>query len=126
MKSLIESLLREALDGIKCHKINITQEIFDEVNKFNTDEELLRSGGISIGALDRAAFGFAADDIKTLMPKQLYIKWKDDFMNVEYEQVHSKLSPHDYAIKISLEEPIDVIYEKDRFYTDYCIHNIYE
>jgi hypothetical protein len=68
-----------------CIDILITPEIENEVKKFKTSEELLRAGGISIEALDRAAHGFSSDDVTTLLPKQLKIKWKDDLDNVKYE-----------------------------------------
>jgi hypothetical protein len=110
---------------LKCHPIKITKEIFDEVNKFNTSDELLRSGGISIEALDRAAFGFADVDITTLMPSQLNIKWKEDYKNVKWEQERSKLSKVAYAKRINLEEPIDVVYENDKFFIDDGHHRYY-
>ena len=73
-------------DLSKCPVIKATQEMIDEVNKFNSAEEILRAGGLSTEALDRAAFGFAEGDIKTLMPKQLNIKWKQDLKNAKFEQ----------------------------------------
>jgi hypothetical protein len=68
-----------------CPILKLTDEIIDEVNKFNTDEELLRNGGLSIEALDRAAYGFTSEDIKTLLPEQLNIKWKEDYKGVLFE-----------------------------------------
>lgn len=75
----------EALMNFDCSQAKVTPEIVAEINKFNSEEELLRAGGISTDALDRAAFGFADSDIKTLMPNQLKIKWKDDWENVKWE-----------------------------------------
>ncbi len=116
-----------------CDYIKITKEIEDEVNKFNTSEELLRSGGISIEALDIAAHGFSSDDIKTLKPEQLNIKWRGDLENVKYEIEHlfkksnlprSKFIKN-WAEKVSLEEPIDVSYEKNKFYIEDGHHRYY-
>jgi len=115
----IRSLIKEVLGiSLVCPLIKITDEIRDEVLKFNSEEDLLRSGGISIEALDRAAFGFTGDDIKELMPNQLNIKWKDDWENVKWEQNKSGLTTRAYSSKISLEEPIDVIFEKGKFWID--------
>ena len=105
--------------------IKITPEIEQEVSRFNTSEELLRSGGISIAALDRAAFGFFYDDIKTLMPNQLHIKWRDDYSNVLWEVQKSGLSKKAWAEKINLSEPIDVAYEKNKFYIEDGHHRYY-
>lgn len=116
MKSLIKRLLREGV--LACHELKLTQEIIDEVNRFETSEQFLRAGGLSIEALDRAAFGFTSEDITTLMPNKLHIKWKDDLENVKYEQQKSGLSPIQYAKRIDLSEPIDVSYEKDKFYIE--------
>lgn len=79
--------------------MRITKEIAQEVNQFDSVESLLRSGGISIGALDRAAFGFASGDILTFKPQQLKIKWKDDIVNVKYEIQYSKLPIKTWAKK---------------------------
>ena len=118
----IFNLLTENID---CKNIKITPEIAEEISKFNSDEELLRSGGISIEALDRAAFGFSSSDIKTLMPNQLKIKWKEDWKGVYWEQEKSGLSKLDYAKKINLSEPIDVVYEKNNFYVDDGHHRLF-
>jgi hypothetical protein len=123
MVQLIKILLREAL--IKCPVLKLTQEMIDEVSHYQSDEELLRSGGISIAALDRAAFGFSDEDIKTLMPSQLHIKWNDDLKGVKWEQERSGLSKVAYASKINLSEPIDVIYERGKFYIDDGHHRYY-
>lgn len=96
----------------------INDEVIKEVNKFNTSEELLRAGGISIEALDRLAYGFSSNDIKTLLPNQLNIKWKQDLANVLYEIQKSGLSKKQWASKINLTEPIDVSYEKNKFYIE--------
>jgi hypothetical protein len=109
----------------KCSDIKLTDEMKNEMSKFNSDEEFLRKGGFSIEALDRAAFGFSSEDIKTLKPNQLNIKWKDDYENVIYEQNKSGLSKIDWANKINLNEPIDVIFEKNKFFIDDGHHRFY-
>ena len=109
----------------KCSDIKLTDEMKNEMSKFNSDEQFLRSGGFSIEVLDRAAYGFSSDDIKTLMPNELNIKWKDDYENVIYEQNKSGLSKIDWANKINLNEPIDVIFEKNKFYIDDGHHRFY-
>lgn len=109
----------------KCVGIKITPEIFDEVNKFSTDEELLRSGGISTIALDRAAFGFAPQDITTLMPNQLKIKWRIDMLNPPEKQKRSGLTPKQWAKTVDLSEPIEVSYEKGKFFIEDGHHRYY-
>jgi hypothetical protein len=115
----------ESLTTFDCSQAKVTPEIAAEVNKFGSDEELLRAGGISHDALDRAAFGFSESDIKTLIPKQLKIKWKDDWENVKWEQEKSGLSKLEYAKRINLSEPIDVVYEKNHFYVDDGHHRLF-
>lgn len=105
--------------------INITPEIKQELSRFKTSEELLRSGGISIPALDRAAFGFSDEDIKTLMPSQLNIKWKNDLANVLYEIQKSGLSKKQWAVRVDLSQPIEVAFEKNRFYIEDGHHRYY-
>ena len=133
MKVFIKKLLREELDIDKCNGVIITPEIANEVRKFNSDDDLLRAGGISNEALDRAAFGFTEEDIKTLNPKQLNVKWDADLENVEF-QVNQFAMKHKvsldkakllWAKKVNLNEPIDVIYEKDKFYIDDGHHRYY-
>lgn len=94
-------------------KLKITKEIAKEVNRYNSDEELLRAGGLSIETLDRAAFGFSDNDIKTLMPDQLKIKWKDDLENVKHEIKQKRLTDLEYAKSVDLSKPIDVSYWED-------------
>ena len=97
--------------------LNIHNEFIDdlkkELSKFNTDEELLRKGGLSDNLLQRLAFGFAEEDVSTLMPKDLKIKQKDDLENVKQEINKSGLTPKKQASKIDLSEPIDVAYQED-------------
>jgi len=128
LRKFIRVIVAECLNEskkINCVPIKITNEITNEVNKFKTSEELLRSGGISTNALDRAAFGFSVEDIKVLTPNQLNIKWKDDLENVIYEISKSGLTEKQWASKVSLEEPIDVSYEKDKFYIEDGHHRYY-
>jgi len=108
-----------------CPNIVVSEEVNNYINQFNTDEELLRSGGLPTEMLDRLAFGFADVDIKTLNPKQLHIKWRDDISNVIWEQQKSGLSKVEWAKKINLSEPIDVSYEKNKFYIEDGHHRYY-
>lgn len=119
---IFESLL---LENFSCHQLNLTDEMKKEMSKFSSDEEFLRSGGFSIEALDRAAYGFSSEDIKTINPNQLKIKWKDDYANVKWEQEKSGLSKINWARKINLLEPIDVVYEKNNFYIEDGHHRYY-
>jgi len=119
---------------MNCTPIKITDEIIHEVERFKTSEELLRSGGISIEALDRAAFGFSSEDIKTLMPNQLSIKWKDDLENVKFEiqlllkklkVINPKTVLKIWAEAVDLTEPIDVTFEKSKFFIEDGHHRYY-
>lgn len=119
---------------MNCTPIKITDEIIREVEKFKTSEDLLRSGGISIEALDRAAFGFSSEDIKTLMPNQLNIKWKDDLENVKFEiqlllkklkTINPKTVLKTWAEAVDLTEPIDVAFEKNKFFIEDGHHRYY-
>ena len=89
-----------------------------EAEKYKSGEELLRSGGFSIEALDRAAFGFANEDIKELDPKDLNIQWTGDYENVKSEVENSGLSDKEWSKKISLDTPIEVVYKDGKFYID--------
>jgi hypothetical protein len=92
---------------------NFIGDLKKELSKFKSDEDLLRSGGISIELLDRLAHGFSEEDIKTLNPNQLKIKWKDDLENVKWEISKSGLTPKQWAFKVDLSESIDVSYWED-------------
>lgn len=130
LKKSIKTILRESLNNSKtlnCTLIKLTDEIIAEVNKFQTVEKLLRAGGISISALDRAAYGFSTEDVKTLNPSQLKIKWKEDLQNVkhEIEVLNSKSGGRSlsetmkiWANSVDLTTPIDVSYEKNSFYIE--------
>lgn len=124
MKDFIRQRLVEALKQI-CPVLPTTKEVINYVNQFNSDEDLLRRGGLPTDMLDRLAFGFSAEDITELNPKQLKVKWKDDFENVLWEVKKSGLSPKAWANKIDLSEPIDVSYEKNNFYIEDGHHRYY-
>ena len=128
LKKLINIIIENKINSgkkLKCEVINLTQELIDEVNKFDSSEYLLRSGGISIEALGRAAFGFTSEDVKALMPKQLNIKWKEDLENVRFEQEKSGLSKIAWANKIDLSEPVEVAFEKNKFFIEDGHHRYY-
>lgn len=117
MKDLIKRLLRENL-GKPCQDLSLNKEVIDYVNQFDSDEQLLRKGGLPTDMLDRLAFGFSDVDITQLSPNQLKVKWKDDLENVKWEVKKSGLSPKKWSEKINLYEPIDVSYEKGNFYIE--------
>ena len=129
-KHLTEDTVSDTInDTVNCPFIKISEEIKNYINKFNTDEEFLRGGGLPVNMLDRIAFGFADEDIKTLKPKQLNVKWKDDLNNIVWEIKKSGLSQKEWANKVDLTEPIDVSYEKNKFYIEdghhrYCAAKI--
>lgn len=108
----IELLNEEIIRGLNIHS-KYLDDLKKELSKFKTDEELLRSGGISIETLDRLAFGFSSEDIKTINPNDLKVKWKDDLENVKWEINKSGLTPKQWASKINLSEPIEVSYWGD-------------
>ena len=114
IKEAIQEFLNEQ-ENIS--NVNLNSEFIDdlekELSKFKSDEDLLRSGGLSIEVLDRLAYGFSEEDIKTLTPNQLKIKWKDDLENVKWEINKSGLTPKQWASKVILSEPIDVSYWED-------------
>jgi len=134
LREHIQKVLNEYTQELHCPKIKLTEDLINEVTDFNTSEELLRAGGISTETLDRAAFGFADEDIKTLMPEQLHIKWKEDYNNVKWEAdkwVKKYGMPlRDWAEEIDLTEPIEVAYGKDKksikkFYIEDGHHRYY-
>ena len=120
LKKFIKTTIREFLNESRNNELKIHSEYINdlkgELSKFKTDEELLRNGGISIETLDRLAHGFSEEDIKTINPNDLKIKWKDDLENVKYEIKQSGLTPKQWASKIKLTEPIDVSYWEDNKY----------
>ena len=115
LHTLYEEVLNE---NNGCPFLKVSKEIESEVRRFKSDEALLRAGGISIEALDRAAHGFSEGDVQTIHPSKLSIKWKDDYENVMWEIKQSKLGIVSWSKQINLSEPIDVIYEKGKFYID--------
>lgn len=62
-------------------KVEFIPQLKEELSKFDTSEELLRGGGLSIELLDRLAHGFSESDIKTLHPSKLKVRWNDDIEN---------------------------------------------
>lgn len=75
-----------------------------------------------VDEVDRAAFGFARKDIKTLLPKELSIKWQEDYKSAVEQQEQSGLSKKEWAESIDLSEPIDVIFEDGKFKVDDGYH----
>ena len=109
MKNLIKKLLREQLTN--CIQLHPTKEVISYVNNFNSDEELLRSGGLPTDILDRYAFGFTEEDITELHPSRIVIKWHNDLDNVIWEVDKSGLTPEQWSKRIDLSEPVDISYE---------------
>jgi len=98
--------------------MKITKDIYEKVSKYTTADQFLRAGGLDTNTLDKMAFGFSEDEIKTLEPNQLNIKWKDDWNNVKEEVQNSGLSKTAWAKKINLSEPIEVSYKKGKFWVE--------
>lgn len=112
----IRRIVKEEIDNF--NSIELNDEVLSYARKFNSLEEFLRSGGLPIDLLDRLAFGFSDEDIKTLSPSQIKIKWKEDLENVLWEIQKSGLSKIQWAKKINLSEPVDVSFEKNNFYLE--------
>lgn len=111
-------------------QIRVTDEIKKYVQKFETDEALLRSGGIPIDILDRAAHGFSKEDVKTISPKLLKVRWHDDLESVKWEVEKSGLSKVEWSKNIDLSEPIDVSFMEEEglekgFYIEDGHHRYY-
>lgn len=117
LKKFIKATVREFMTEGVIGELKMHNEYIDdlkiELSKFKTDEELLRNGGISIETLDRLANGFSEEDIKTINPNDLKIKWKDDLENVKHQIKNSGLTPKQWALKVDLTEPIDVSFWGD-------------
>lgn len=118
--NLIEQTIRRIVkeEISKFNSIELNDEVLSYARKFNSLEEFLRSGGLPIDLLDRLAFGFSDEDIKTLSPSQIKIKWKEDLENVLWEIEKSGLSKIQWSKKINLSEPVDVSFEKNNFYLE--------
>lgn len=99
--------------------------IINEVNKFKSSEELLRSGGFSDLALDLSAFGFTEESVTHISPEKLTIKWKDDMLNVVDEVKRSKKSKLNWSHSINLKEPIDVSFNGKKFFIEDGHHRYY-
>lgn len=80
-----------------------------------TSEEYAK---LDIDTVDRMAFGFSRNDVKTLYPNQLNIKWHDDLNNAVEEINLSGLTEEEWAKQINLNEPINVTYEDGKFWVD--------
>jgi hypothetical protein len=107
----------KAEDGV-LGQIGKKDDLSTQAQKYNSSEEWLRAGGPDIDSLDEMAFGFSEKSLKTLSPKDLNIKWKDDLENVEWEIEKSGKSETEWAKGVNLEEPIDVVFENGKFYVD--------
>jgi hypothetical protein len=117
----------QELAGINsdCNNIKITDEMIKELESFKDFDSFIKRGGFSTEILDKAAFGFSAEDIKTLMPEQLNIRWFDDYENVVWEQKNSKLTPEKWAREINIKDPIEVSFMGGKFYIEDGHHRYY-
>lgn len=109
-------IYENAIEG--CKNIKITKDMAREASQYNTAEELLRAGGFSIETLDRAAHGFSEEDVKTLNPDQLNVKWKMDMENPKQQIKDFGKGPEAWAKTVNLSEPIDVSYENGEFWIE--------
>ena len=115
----LTNIFKEAVEyKYLCTKMDISEEIAEYVSKFDSPEQLLRSGGIPIDLLDKAAHGFSEADILQLKPSQLNIKWDEDMKNpIEQIRVSGK-GKEGWARTVNLQEPIDVSYEDGKFWVE--------
>lgn len=95
--------------------VETPKTLVSEARKFKSSEELLRAGGFSAEALDRAAFGFSAEDVKTLEPREITIKYREDRDNAIAEAEKSGQTPEAWAATVDLTEPVQVSYEGGKF-----------
>ena len=108
--NLREKFIQRLNEAAGCPKLKVTPEMEEEIKRFVSDEKLLRGGGLSNATLDRAAHGFSEEDIKTIMPEKLSVRWKEDLVNVKHEIMYKKISNKEYANGVDLSEPIMVSY----------------
>ena len=80
---------------------------------------------LPIETIHRLAFGFTGEDIKKIHPSKLHIKYKADMENPIYEQQKSGLSKKEWAKTINLSEPIQLSYEKGKFWIEDGHHRYY-
>jgi len=73
---------------------------------------------LGIDEIDRAAFGFAEGDIKSLPADEIQLKWVEDMENVEHQIAISGKSREEWAQSVDRSTPIDVIYEDGAFKID--------
>lgn len=98
----------------ECEILEIPKNVIAFLKKFDNDEQLLRSGGLPNDMLDEWAFGFT-ENLNSINPDHISIKWVDDLENVKYEIKKSGLSNVEWSKNIDLSEPIDVDYVDDKF-----------
>lgn len=110
------------LEGIQENKNTGLNILIKECQRFDNYKDLLKSGGFSDFGLNLFFYGFTENSITQLYPKDIKIKWKDDLENVYYEIIHSKLTPKIWSSKINLSEPVDVIFQKNKFFLDDVHH----
>lgn len=80
---------------------------------------------LSLDDLCRDAFGFTEQDIKTIMPHDLNIKYQEDIQNPIFLQEQSGLSKEEWAKTINLSDPIQLSYEGGKFYIEDGHHRYY-
>ncbi len=81
-------------------------ELFEKASHIYTREELER---MDIDDLDRMAFGVIDDQIITLSPDQIHLKY-DDIENAEYKY---KLGGMKWVRSVSFAEPVEVSVNND-------------
>lgn len=119
------SILKYLEESLLISKFNLSP-LIDYARNYESSEDLLRDGGFPIELLDKVAFGFSDEDIKTIDPRKLNIKWKDDLDNVLWEVKKSGLTPKKWSEKVDLSEPIDVSYSNGKFWIEDGHHRYYE
>ncbi len=71
---------------------------------------------------DKLAYGFN-EELDTITPGELKIKWHTDLENVKHEIEHKGLTEKEFSLTIDLTEPIDVSYEKNEYGTGFFLED---
>ena len=115
---VVINIINEELQKIHCPVIQNHKKILKKVAKYDTFKDFMDNGGLTTHDLDKIAFGFSIEDIRKLWPSQLGILHKIDLEEVYVEIQKSGLSEKQYAKKIDISKPIDVIFKNGKFWLE--------